>query len=244
MTRYSTLNTKPNTTADITEIFSSIQGEGIFIGLKQIFVRFKDCNLECSFCDERVKRAESTAYSTRELTDRISSLDRVEGPHHSVSFTGGEPLLCADYLKKTLGLLKNTKLRAYLETNGTLPERLKDVIGLIDIIAMDFKLPSSTGESEYWYEHKAFLKIASSKDVFVKAVITSNTVREDIEKAISLISQTDENIPLILQPATLTGTFKNRPDMDVVSDFVELCLKGGLVDVRVIPQIHKMLGIK
>lgn len=43
-------------TADIIEIFSSIQGEGIFLGAKQIFVRFKRCNLTCSYCDEELSR--------------------------------------------------------------------------------------------------------------------------------------------------------------------------------------------
>ncbi len=135
-------------------------------------------------------------------------------------------------------------MKSYLETNGTLPERLKYVIGLVDIIAMDFKLPSSTGEKEYWNEHREFLKIASSKNVFVKAVVTSNTVREDIEKAVSLIKDVDKEIPLVLQPVTPTGTFKDRIGMDTLSGFLGTCLKGGLRDARVIPQIHKMLGIK
>ena len=38
-------------TADILEIFSSLQGEGPFAGVKQIFIRFNKCNLTCRYCD-------------------------------------------------------------------------------------------------------------------------------------------------------------------------------------------------
>lgn len=244
MIRHSILGDKPKTSSDITEIFSSIQGEGIFVGVKQVFVRFKDCNLKCSFCDEARKAVGSVEYSTNRLIGSIKDIDAASGPHHSVSFTGGEPLLYTGCLKKILCFLKDAGLKSYLETNGTLPERLKDIIGLVDIVAMDFKLPSSTGEKEYWNEHREFLKIAASKNVFVKAVVTSNTVREDIEKAVSLIKDVDKDIPLVLQPVTPTDTFNDKIDMNLLSCFLEIGLKSGLRDVRVIPQVHKMLGVK
>ena len=39
--------------APIIEIFSSIQGEGLLIGERQIFVRFAGCNLDCTYCDTK-----------------------------------------------------------------------------------------------------------------------------------------------------------------------------------------------
>ena len=65
-----------------------------------------------------------------------------------------------DYLLKFLPELKKNNFSTYLETNGTLFGNLREVINFIDIIAMDIKLPSSTGKWDFWNEHAEFLKIA------------------------------------------------------------------------------------
>lgn len=229
--------------ADISEIFSSVQGEGILVGAKQIFVRFHKCNMACAYCDE-ARSGSTIEYSPKELIDEIRKLNRKKGPHHSVSFTGGEPLLYADFLYQALAALKKEKLRLYIETNGTLPEEIAKIIDRVDIIAMDFKLPSSTGEGEFWAEHYEFLKIASAKKVFVKLVVTPNTEKSDIARSVEIIKSVDGSIPLILQPATVRGPLENRIDSQTIQSFLDLCSKNDLEDVRVIPQVHKILGIK
>ena len=160
--------------AEVSELFSSIQGEGIFVGAKQIFIRFRQCNIACAFCDEPC-RHEPTVYTSAELIARVKDLDLNRGPHHSVSLTGGEPLMYVDFLKVFLKSLHKEGLQAYLETNGTMPARLAAVIDLVDIIAMDFKVPSSTGLRSYWDEHQEFLRIAAKKNVFVKVVVTPSS---------------------------------------------------------------------
>ena len=233
-----------NVKAEITEIFSSIQGEGIFLGAKQIFVRFKKCNLSCSFCDERTK-PNSTEYTPIELMNRIKELDGSSGPHHSVSLTGGEPLLYWDFLKVFLAILKkNRNFKSYLETNGTLPHELDSIIDLVDIVAMDFKLPSSTNEREYWREHADFLKIALKKKVFVKVVVTPDTSSEDIEKAVQIIKKSNKDIPFILQPASSAKADKSGIDNDRLLKFLEVGLKNDMNNIRVIPQVHKILKVK
>lgn len=233
-----------NVKAEITEIFSSIQGEGIFIGAKQIFVRFKKCNLNCSFCDERAKPV-AKEYTAIELMGQIKELDGSDGPHHSVSLTGGEPLLYWDFLQDFLKILKkNRNFKAYLETNGTLPHELASVIDLVDIVAMDFKLPSSTNEREYWREHADFLKIALKKKVFVKAVVTPGTSTEDIEKAVQIIRRSHKDVPFILQPVSPVKPNENGIDNNRLLGFLEVGLKNNMSNIRVIPQMHKMLKIR
>ena len=229
--------------AEVTDIFSSIQGEGIFLGAKQIFVRFKACNLACSYCDEK-ERFVARQLTPLELMSEIRFLELSQGPHHSVSLTGGEPLMCADFLKAFLKLLRKEKMKAYLETNGTLPGKLGEVIDLIDIIAMDIKLPSSTGQRAYWSESLAFLKIAAKKKVFVKAIVTAGTKTSDIKKAASLVSRVDRRIPFIIQPASPARYAVKTVGNKVLLKFLEAGSRTKLDNVRVIPQMHKVLGVK
>lgn len=229
--------------ADITEVFSSIQGEGIFLGARQIFVRFKECNLNCSYCDEK-KNLKPKSYSLTDLMGEVKFLELSKGPHHSVSFTGGEPLLYSEFLTAFLKILKKEGLKAYLETNGTLPKELSKVVDTVDIIAMDFKLPSSTGECPFWKEHLEFLRIASKKRVFVKAVVTSRTKKGDIEKAVSFVKKVGKDIPLIIQPATPVGAIDSVIDKGMLVNFLDIGVRRKLENIRVIPQIHKMLDVK
>ena len=82
--------------APITEIFSSIQGEGIFLGQKQIFIRFHGCNINCNYCDEKEKKY-FLNLSVKEAINKIESLNGHKRKNlFFVSITGGEPLLYAD----------------------------------------------------------------------------------------------------------------------------------------------------
>jgi len=232
-----------NIKAKIVDIFSSIQGEGIFVGARQVFVRFKECNIKCDFCDEP-RDAEAREYDAAQLTSEIMSLDLAKGPHHSVSITGGEPLLYVDFLKVFLPLLRKNGFKVYLETNGTLPQALAEIIQDVDIIAMDFKLPSSTGQRTFWMEHRAFLKIAENVKVFVKAVVTPATTAADIEKTIELMKLCKKKVPLILQPATPVKESERGVASDVLLDFMEIGRKNAFENIQVIPQVHKLIGVK
>ena len=152
--------------AKITEIFESIQGEGVYAGQRQVFVRLAGCNLCCSYCDTEFDYFKE--YSAAELLSEIASFGK---GFHSISFTGGEPLLQKDFLKEVMPLAKQSGDRIYLETNGTLPLALREVIKDVDIVAMDIKLSSSGGHKDFWREHREFLSICAGKDVFIKAVI-------------------------------------------------------------------------
>ena len=229
--------------AEITEIFSSVQGEGIFVGARQIFVRFKKCNMACEFCDTP-NEGIVKEYSPEALTREIKALDKTKGPHHSVSLTGGEPLIYTEFLKSFLPLIKKEGFKLYLETNGTLPNELESVIDFIDIVAMDFKLPSSTGLGAYWKEHLEFLKIAVRKKVFVKSVVTTDTKKEDVEEAARLIRGVNKKIPFILQPATPVKNFDKRPAGNRLLEFLDIALKNEVENSRVIPQTHKISGVK
>ncbi|MCM8831418.1 MAG: 7-carboxy-7-deazaguanine synthase QueE [Candidatus Omnitrophica bacterium] len=219
--------------AKIAEIFKSIQGEGIYQGLTQVFLRFYGCNLNCKFCDTHLDFYQEM--TVEEVIEKIFSFDN----YHSISLTGGEPLIQVDFLKELLFFLKEKKKIIYLETNGILFDSLKDIVDFLDIIAMDFKLPSSTGQRNFWDEHKRFLEIASKKEVFVKAVVGKTTKIEDILISIEIIKKIAPNIFFVLQP--------QYPFRDVLEgklkQYQKICREEGIKS-RVISQLHKVLGIK
>ena len=105
--------------AQIAEIFDSVQGEGIYLGERHIFVRFFGCNLKCKFCDTQLVR-----FSEYEPLALLSEIKKFQRPAGIISYTGGEPLVQKDFLKEMLPLARENNFRNYLETNGTLPEAL------------------------------------------------------------------------------------------------------------------------
>lgn len=231
--------------AEISEIFSSLQGEGIYVGEKQIFIRFGRCNMSCVWCDEADKMKEDafTPYSLDRLMSEVLSLESQKGPHSFVSLTGGEPLFYVDFLSDAIVSLRRSGFKIYLETNGVLPKALLKLIEGVDIVSMDFKLPSSTLDPPFWEEHEAFLKIAQKKEVFVKVVVTAETLEEELIRAVELIRSTNPAIPLILQPVST----EKGPDPEALfviqKRFYPLAAPK-LKKVLIIPQMHKIWGVK
>jgi len=227
--------------AKISEIFQSIQGEGPYTGVQQVFVRFFECHMHCVWCDTPDSigdgRREYKEYALNEIWESIKPL--MEGCH-SVSLTGGEPLLQADFIKELIPLLKPSGLKIYLETSGVLYKELKKIVEDIDIIAMDIKLPSSTQCRSFWKEHEEFLKLALKKEVFIKTVIAQTTKLEDIQKATDLVVGLNPHLPFILQP----NSFElSNGVVDQCLEYYDYCLKH-LSDVRILPQMHKFLKVR
>jgi len=243
--------------APVVEIISSIQGEGLIVGYRQIFVRLAGCNLRCTYCDTpkglegnepcQVEETPGTGvfkYYPNPLSHQLVAdiITRMQPDrHHSISFTGGEPLLHTGFLRKLIPGLDKGRARVYLETNGSLADELGQVLDLIDIVSMDIKLPSLTGQTGLWNEHTEFLRLARTKEVFVKVVIGPETPDEEILRVIDVISSVDNDIPLVLQPVTPKdkGKWIHPARMIAIQDLCGRYLR----DVRLIPQTHKILGL-
>ncbi len=243
-------------TAFIDEVFSSVQGEGPRIGERHIFVRFQGCHIHCRFCDTPaaiqpravICKAQRSLRSfeleelpnplTREHLTALCARLAVPGRSQPVlSITGGEPLLQHEFLAAWLPQMRPA-FKIYLETNGIEFESLKEVIDLIDVVSMDIKLPSATGLRPFWEEHRQFLAFSRGKECFVKVVLTNDTTQGDFLNAVGIISRFDPSMPFIIQPAT----GQSAPAPAELLAFQELAMRD-LCDVRVIPQMHKMLQV-
>jgi len=231
-------------TARVIEVFPSIQGEGIYVGRRHLFVRFWNCNMACHYCDTDYRGP------YREITEQVLQAEveshlRDSGPFHAVSLTGGEPLLWPDFLRSWLPRLKSLGVRTYLETNGTLDAPLKELLEWIDIVAMDLKPPSATADRPVWPAHAAFLRAAngSGKEIFVKIVVTAETKEEELRQSYQLVAEVNREIPVVLQPVTPWGPVRRVPSEEQVIRWA----RAGeelLADVRVLPQVHRMLGVR
>ncbi len=242
----------------ISEIFSSIQGEGLLAGRRQLFIRIVGCNLDCRYCDTEHQKVDPCRVETRAgsavftrlsqplaldtvvgiMTDWIAAMP---GAHHSVSLTGGEPLLCADILSAWLPELRRL-LPIHLETNGTLYPAMEQVIEHIDYISMDIKLPSTAGcQEQLWERHRLFLRAARSRNVSVKVVVSEDTPPGEIRQACGLIASVDPAIPLFLQPLSLSCGSIGISGAHILS--LQELASSLLADVRVIPQMHKLLRV-
>jgi organic radical activating enzyme len=220
--------------APIVEVFSSLQGEGLRLGERQIFVRFGACNLECDYCDEKKK---PVAMSASELKSAV--LAAAGKTVRTISWTGGEPLLFSGFLKEMMLWARRRGFENHLETNGTLPARFRTLAGLVDVVAMDVKLPSATG-IRAWGAHRKFLRIAPKK-TFVKIVLTEDSRESELRKALEVLAEFP-GVPLMLQPSTPGGTSKTVPPKRALA-FLGLA-RSRRENVRLTPQWHPVWGMR
>jgi len=254
--------------ARLVEIFSSIQGEAELIGVRQIFIRFFGCNIRCTWCDSpetltappgrfppaRIEQRPGKGDwreepNPVELERLLAEVERLNvAPHHSVSLTGGEPLLHARFLEALLPRLQQMGIRSYLETNGLLPRHFQRVVKGVDWVAMDLKPPSCTGDpTPGWLErHREFLEVWQSArprpHLMFKLVTGAGADSDEMKAAFALAAELAPEASLTLQPVTPFGNVTQAPAMDEMLLWHERASRV-IADVRLLPQLHKLMGV-
>ncbi len=239
----------------------------MYVGERQVFIRLAGCSVGCNYCDTKQsktasplckvyegedERAIPNPISVQRAFDEVCALAERFSPLKSVSITGGEPLEQSEFTGMLAQDLKSRKLVVYLETNGIEVRGLSDVLGAVDVISMDIKLPSAVGR-EYWSAHHEFLtrivEDGAKVTIFVKIVVEDRTIMSEVEAAVDLIANVSKDIPLVIQPESTTLNSIDRSLRQaavfrkLLGDCQGVALKR-LAYVRVIPQCHKVIGIR
>jgi len=257
----------PTPTANLVEMFSSVQGEGVHVGASTLFVRFGECDLRCRWCDTpdswaRAKTAriecERGTGVFRELSNPIEPSQLVAAAevlevasHRFVSFTGGEPLLQPEPLAELARIFRARGPRIHLETHGLHAHALAKVLPLIDVVSMDWKLASDVRRTsdaksgpvdDFHAAHAEFLRVAlAAPEVMVKVVVTPATTDEEIAEMTEILLEVAPDVPVIVQPVTPCGGVKAVPDAKRLLELAAR-LERRLSNVRLIPQTHRLYG--
>jgi organic radical activating enzyme len=244
--------------ANVSELFVSFQGEGVHAGRRQVFVRFGGCPLRCRYCDTpesltpvarcRIVGADGSRerpnpFAVADLEAEIASLIATAPPLHAIAVTGGEPLVQVDFLAAWLAS-RADGLPILLETAGIWPERLARVLPWTTIVSLDVKCPSNTGERPRWDEHAACLAgaVGAGRDVYVKMPVDDATLPDEVERGARLVADVSGSVPLFLTPLTAPDS----PAMAISTATLERLHAAASrhhPDVRILPQLHKVLGI-
>ena len=248
----------PSGAANVSELFVSFQGEGVHAGRRQVFVRFAGCPLRCRWCDTpdsllpvaecRVLGADgerrlANPFSAEALEAEVGALRASSPPLHAMAVTGGEPLAQVEFLVAWLQDRRDD-LPVLLETAGILPSRLERVLPYVAIVSLDFKCPSNTGERARWDEHEACLRlaVAAGRDVYVKMPVDEATDPEEVEQGARLAAAAGPGAPLFLTPLTAPEGTALQIGASTLERLHALASRHH-ADVRVLPQLHKVLGI-
>jgi organic radical activating enzyme len=244
----------------LSEIFSSVQGEGPYVGERHMFVRFCGCHRSCVFCDTNVERTETVLIekepgsgtfeqlpnplTVEQLVEVVREMD-VRKNNRRISLTGGAPLLQAPFLRELLPVLNGDDHSIYLESAGDLPKQLKTIIEWIDVVAMDVKLSSVTNDPNTFPAHWEFLKTCRDWDVdiFTKLVLSADTDEGEMMQAVKGIEKAGgKDTLVVIQPMSRTDRVENVPNGGQLLRWQEMVARI-MPNVRVIPQTHKMMEV-
>lgn len=205
----------------ISEVFFSVQGEGLSSGKASIFVRTFGCNLNCAFCDTLYAKGTGTSkeMSVSEVIKQIKSY-----PCKSVCLTGGEPLLQRESLNLIIRLL-NEKYEIDVETNGSIlfPWWFNSFENLHAI--MDWKCPCSGMQKEM---RKWNWRMLGRKDA-VKFVVEGKKDFKFVER--ELKKYWFPNLPIFISPIW------GKVNLEEVAEYV----KSSKFPLQFQLQLHKVI---
>jgi organic radical activating enzyme len=230
----------------IKEIFFSYQAEGKYIGSPTVFVRFGGCNLSCYYCDtQRAKKIlKKDGKNIDDVLKKIVNLIKKYKPEF-ISLTGGEPLLQNE--NEIFNLLKKLKesrnIKVYFESNMSIKSKLKRFIDLIDVFAINLKLPiDDRRKLNTFNEVKRNIRLCKkfNKEYFLKIVVSKNFYdKKLLNSIVELIKFANPKL-VVLQPETKSLKYGSKNLFFNLSNLYH-SLYNYVKHIHIIPQLHKFV---
>lgn len=228
--------TAPAVVLPVSEIFVSIQGEGMDLGVPTTFVRLWGCNLTCTWCDTKYTW-QTRHYREMEVREILCRAVAYGTPW--ISVTGGEPLIHPEpLLLDLLRGLRKAGRRVNLESNATrFPGRLHRYV---DRFSLSPKFGSSGQDAWDQQVLDTYLSLVPARRLQLKFVIAGS---QDLDQLLSLLEATplvaERQVTIVLQPegslgaAGLAGLIRSQ-----VIDPIGFAAWRGY-NLRVIPQVQR-----
>jgi organic radical activating enzyme len=233
----------------LSEIFTSIEGEGILFGTKTMFVRLAGCPLKCHWCDTpyALPMDSGSDQSIDDVKELIS--DGLHSNTYKVNFTGGEPLVQHMAVIELAKFVRQKGIRTYLESACYDSARFAKVLPYIDIVKVEFKLKDSKVVDEKHYGSLLRseldclkLAVASGKPTYIKVVVTNSSSLKEFRALVHEVfsaAKPDDIAGFIIQPSYKI----DEPTLDVLFGFYD-AVYPTYDQVRVVPQLHKVIGVR
>jgi organic radical activating enzyme len=179
------------------------------------------------------------------------------GGPRTVSVTGGEPLLWPGFVAGLRAVLGPR--RVHLETAGAHPVELARVLDAVDHVSLDLKLPAdleapvpldderaapapSPADDESWAEaRRACLALVAGRDAAAKVVVAGGRAPREFDPLLDDVAELAPGLTVVLQPATAVRAVR-APDARLLEEVTERARDRDL-RVRVVPQLHRALGL-
>ncbi|MCA1059369.1 7-carboxy-7-deazaguanine synthase QueE [Rossellomorea aquimaris] len=228
----------------VLEVFGpTIQGEGMVIGQKTMFVRTAGCDYSCAWCDSAFTWDGSAKEDIELLSaeDVWSRLKDIGGNRFShVTISGGNPALLAN-LKELIDILSENGIESALETQGS---RWQDWFYDISDLTLSPKPPSSGMDTDYEKLDLIVNRLSENSSQFSLKVVVFND--RDLEYATG-IHHRYPHVPFYIQtgnPSVSEGD-TDKLVSDLLLDYETLiekvCEREELNNVRVLPQLHTLV---
>ncbi|WP_100404181.1 7-carboxy-7-deazaguanine synthase QueE [Bacillus solitudinis] len=224
----------------VMEVFGpTIQGEGMVIGKKTMFVRTAGCDFRCSWCDSSFTwdgTGKSKLMTAEQIWDSLYEQGADAFSH--VTISGGNPAL-HEGLAELIELLKKKQVEVAVETQGTLwQEWFKDV----DDVTISPKPPSSGMETDFNLLD-LFIDRLSKQQLSLKIVVFNET---DFTYAESIRTRYPNHSFYLQVGNEDVKTEENQSLVSVLLKKYEWLIEKAthstiMNDARVLPQLHTLL---